>query len=101
VPAVILVAADAAYSASALSSTITGILFILSVAWIGIGCFMNGRLCGRVHCRIDGVAFPILSVAGVLNLFGIVSFSWSLFLLAFLIILIASFVPEVLWKRYA
>jgi hypothetical protein len=101
VPAIILVAADAAYGASALSSITTGILFVLAVAWIGIGCFINGRTCGRVHCRIDGIAFPILGAVGVLNLLGIAPFAWNLFLLAFLIILAASFVPEMFWKRYA
>jgi hypothetical protein len=101
VPAIILVGADAAYSASVLSATATGILFVVAVGWTGAGCFLNGRSCGRVHCRIDGIAFPTLSVVGVLNLLEIVSFSWSFFLLAFLIILAASFFPEMFWKRYA
>ena len=71
------------------------------MAWAGIGCFLNGRSCGRVHCRIDGIGFPTLAVFGVLNLTSIISFDWNLFWLAFIIVLIASFVPELAWKKYS
>jgi hypothetical protein len=54
-----------------------------------------------VHCKIDGIAFPVLTIIGVLNLLSIISFNWSLFLLAFLTILVASFVPELTWKKYS
>src|SRR5437867_7713057 len=72
-----------------------------AVGWIGTGCFINGRSCGRVHCRIDGIAFPLLSMVGVLNLLSIISFDWNNFVLAFLIILVSSFVPEWTWKKYS
>ena len=54
-----------------------------------------------MHCKIDGIAFPALTVIGVLNLLSIISLDWSLFLLAFVIILVASFVPELTWKKYS
>lgn len=101
IPAIIIIGADLAYQDSLLSATATGALWVLSIAWIGTGCYINGRSCGRVHCRIDGIAFPVLTIIGILNLLGIVSFNWSLYLLAFLIILVASFVPELTWKKYA
>jgi hypothetical protein len=93
-------AASAAYQASALSLVFTGILWTGSVAWAGVGCFINGRSCGRVHCTIDGVLLPLLSIAGALNVLSIVSFSWGLFWTAFLAILVLSFVPEFIWKKY-
>jgi hypothetical protein len=65
-----------------------------------VGCYINGRSCGRVHCKIDGILLPALSVAGVLNVLALVSFSWSAFWGAFLLILFASFLPELFWKRY-
>jgi hypothetical protein len=43
---------------------------------------------------------PLLAVIGLLNILGIVTFSWNVHWVAFFVILIASFVPEVLWKRY-
>jgi len=84
-----------------LSLTDAGILWTLATAWIGIGCVINARHCGRVHCRIDGVLFPILSLVGLLNIVGIVSLDWNLYWAIFLVILAASFVPEVFWKKYA
>ncbi len=50
---------------------------------------------------IDGIGFPLLAFAGALNVLSVVSFSWNLFWGAFVIILIASFVPEALWKKYS
>jgi hypothetical protein len=84
-----------------LSLTGAGILWTVATAWIGVGCAINARHCGRVHCRIDGVLFPLLSLVGLLNVLGIVSFNWNIYWAAFLVILAASFVPEVFWKKYA
>jgi hypothetical protein len=77
------------------------LIWVVGVAWAGVGCFLNGRSCGRVHCRIDGILLPLLSIAGVLNVVSVVSFDWNLFWLAFILILSASFVPELTWKKYA
>ena len=101
VPGAMIVVTDGLWRASILSSIATGVIWVVSVAWIGVGCFINARSCGRVHCRIDGIALPVLSLIGVLNLLSIVSFDWNLFLLSFIIILVASFVPELTWKRYS
>ncbi len=101
VPGVMIAAADFAHARSGLSAAATGIVLVLAVGWIGTGCFINGRSCGRVHCRIDGIAFPLLSMVGVLNLLSIISFDWNNFVLAFLIILVSSFVPEWTWKKYS
>jgi hypothetical protein len=84
-----------------LSLTGAGILWTVATAWIGIGCVINARHCGRVHCRIDGVLFPLLSLVGLLNVLGIVSLNWNVYWAIFLVILGASFVPEVFWKKYA
>ena len=54
-----------------------------------------------MHCRIDGILFPILSLVGLLNVVGIVSLNWNAYWAVFLVILAASFVPEVFWKKYS
>jgi len=70
-PVVIVIGAGAAYGASVLSLTARGALWVIAVAWAGIGCLNNGRSCGRVHCRIDGILFPLLSIIGALNVLSI------------------------------
>jgi hypothetical protein len=89
-----------AYQRNLIPFFATEVLWVTAVAWIGVGCFINGRSCGRVHCRIDGILLPLLSIVGVLNILSIISLSWSIFWLAVFAVLIASFVPEWTWKRY-
>ena len=101
VPAVLVVVASAAYGASILSLTGRGVVWVIAVAWAGVGCFLNGRSCGRVHCKIDGIAFPLFAIVGALNVLSVVSFDWNLFWLAFIVILVGSFVPEWTWKKYS
>jgi hypothetical protein len=83
-PAVLVIGAGIAYGESVLSLTGRGIIS-----------------CGRVHCRIDGIAFPLLALVGALNVFSIISFDWNLFWIAFFVIFVGSFVPEWTWKKYA
>jgi len=101
VPVVLVAGASAAYGASVLSLTARGVLWVIAVAWAGVGCLINGRSCGRVHCRIDGILFPLLGIVGALNVLSVVSFDWNLFWLAFVVILVGSFVPEWTWKKYS
>jgi hypothetical protein len=101
VPAVLVIGAGIAYGEYGLSLTARGIIWVVAVAWAGTGCLINARSCGRVHCRIDGILFPVLSVVGALNLLSVISFDWNLFWLAFLLILVGSFVPEWTWKKYS
>lgn len=101
VPALLVFVSFGLRSASVISLTDAGIVWVVAVAWAGLGCLLNGRSCGRVHCRIDGIGFHALAIVGALNIFGLVSFDWNWYWLAFIIILIASFVPEIVWKKYS
>ncbi|MDA4137326.1 MAG: hypothetical protein OK449_10070 [Thaumarchaeota archaeon] len=101
VPFVLMTASSVVFSSNLISLTAAGTLWTLSVGWFGVGCLINARACGRVHCRIDGIAFPMLAFIGVLNVLSVVSFDWNIFLGVFLVILVASFVPEFLWKKYS
>lgn len=101
VPAIFVVGASVAYGASVLSLTGRGVVWVIAVAWAGTGCLINGRSCGRVHCRIDGIAFPLLALFGALNVLSMISFDWNLFWLAFFVILVGSFAPEWIWKKYS
>jgi hypothetical protein len=100
-PAVLATVASATYQASVISVTEAGLFWTLSVLWIGIGCLINARFCGRVHCMIDGILFPALSIVGILNVLSVISISCSLFWTVFLVMLAGSFLFEWLWGRYA
>jgi hypothetical protein len=100
-PAVLVVGAGIAYGDSVVSLTGRGIIWVVAVVWVGVGCFLNGRSCGRVHCRIDGIAFPLLALVGALSVLSIITFDWNLFWLAFIVILVGSFIPELTWKKYS
>jgi hypothetical protein len=100
-PGCIAIAASLLQGRGAISITVAGALWAFATAWIAVGCAINAQHCGRVHCRIDRITFSLLSIVGLLNVIGIVSFSWNLYWVAFFVILVASFVPELFWKRYA
>src|SRR5215472_10373066 len=55
---------------------LSGVLLTLGTAWFGVACYWNGQRCGRTHCQIDGILFPLLSLVGLLNLLGVTSFGW-------------------------
>jgi len=76
------------------------ILWSVGVAWIGIACYINGKRCSRLHCKILGVALPILGIIGILVALNILAVTTNTLNLIFWILLIGSFVPEFFWKKY-
>jgi hypothetical protein len=82
------------------SLTAAGVLWTAATLWIGLGCAWNARVCGRVHCFVDGVLLPVLAIVGALNVASVIAISWNLYWAAFIVIIVASFVPEVLGRRY-
>ena len=83
-PVALVLGAGIAYGEAAFSLTARNVVWVAAVAWAGTGCLINGLSCGRVHCRIDGIVFPILSIIGVLNVLSVISFDWNLFWFAFI-----------------
>jgi hypothetical protein len=49
---------------------------------------------------VDGVLLPVLALVGALNVATVIAFSWNLYWAAFMVIIVANFVPEVLERRY-
>lgn len=78
-----------------------GALLILGSAWFGVACYWNGRRCGRTHCKIDGLLFPLLSLVGLVNLLlGVSSFGWMVYTSVFWLLLLLSYVPEFFGMTY-
>src|SRR5579859_462451 len=82
-PGALLLAADAAWHAhDGVPTLAAGLGFPLCVAWLGVGCL------------IDGYLLPPLAVLGLLNAAGITSIRWQSYLNIFLLIIIVGFVLE-------
>jgi hypothetical protein len=101
VPGVVVFATFVAYDNSVISIDEAGLLWSISVAWAGIGCLVNAVSCGRVHCRVDGILLPALSIVGLLNALSVISIGWSLFWLCFFVILAGGFILEWSWRKYS
>lgn len=99
-PIGVVIFATSMWNAHQLPATMTGIIVTMATAWIGVACYVNGRGCGRTHCKIDGVLLPLLSLVGVLNLLGIITFGWNAYSDALWIILLLSFVLECFGGTY-
>jgi hypothetical protein len=99
-PASVAIGAPLLQAHHVLSMPAEGALWTAATLWIGVGCAVNAHRCGRVHCLIDGALLPLLAIGGLLNLLGIVTFSWNAYWAAFFVVLIVSFLPEVVWKKY-
>jgi hypothetical protein len=99
-PAALIIFASNAYLAKFLSFDEAGVILTASTAWIGIGCFINARRCGRTHCTIDGYLLPLLSVAGLLNLAGVIAIGWKLYVSFLTGIVVISLVPECCGAMY-
>jgi hypothetical protein len=92
--------ANFAHLSQRLDAGVCALLF----AWMASGCLLNAARCRRVHCFIAGpvllagAVFAALAAAGAIEtgprtLSNVINGTLLLALL--------SFVPEVVWKRYA
>src|SRR5467141_2003449 len=88
----------------ALSLSTAALVWMVLFAWMGTGCLLNAHRCHRLHCHISGYAFVLGAVtagllgAGVLEL-GPRSLNKIIWLT--LSVALLSFVPEVVWRKYA
>jgi len=98
IPSVILVAAgllDPAQRAIAWAGVLV---------WMGAGCLLNAKRCGRTHCRYTGPYYLLMIVPVALLGAGVFSLgAWAWWGLGAMILLgskIIWLVTEVLWGKY-
>ncbi len=74
------------------------------LVWMGAGCLLNARRCGRTHCRYTGPYYLLMIVPVALLGTGILSFgAWAWWFLGAMILLGAKVIwlaTEVLWGKY-
>jgi hypothetical protein len=76
----------------------------VSFAWMATGCLLNAQRCHRVHCYISGPVLLLGAVFAGLVASGVANLGPQLFgnaVSAILVLALLSFVPEMVWKRYA
>jgi hypothetical protein len=72
--------------------------------WMAAGCLLNARRCRRVHCYISGPVLFLGAIFAALVALGVLDLSPRAFgnaVSAVLVLALLSFVPEMVWKRYA
>ncbi|MBI1331219.1 MAG: hypothetical protein GC166_15085 [Alphaproteobacteria bacterium] len=81
-------------------AAICAVLFV----WMATGCLLNARRCHRVHCYISGPVFLLGAALAALLAVGLIDLSsreFSNAVGAVLILALLSFIPEIVWRRYA
>ena len=77
-------------------------VWAVAFAWMATGCFLNALRCHRLHCYISGPAFLAGAVASGLLGAGVVPFAanaLNLIMTATVAVVLASFLPEMLWRK--
>lgn len=82
-----------------------GIIWPISLAWMGIGCLMNAARCHRRHCFFTGPFFLVLALVSLLHGLQIFSFGpygWS-WIGGTLLLggLALTYLPERIFGKYA
>lgn len=98
IPALIL----ASGSLFKLSLAQMGFILAGTFAWMGTGCVLNARRCGRLHCYFSGPALWLGAIGGLLIGLRILSGSHDLNYVIFgaVALFVASYLPEAIWGKY-
>ena len=98
IPSVILIAAGV------LDPAQRAIIWAGVLVWMGAGCLLNAKRCGRTHCRYTGPYYLLMIVPVVLLGAEVVSFGawawWGLGAMILLGIKIIWLATEVMWGKY-
>jgi hypothetical protein len=87
-----------------LSRPVTALVWVVALAWMGLGCILNARRCHRRHCYFSGPVLLAGAVAVALVGWDVVPLGpngLSLTLWTTLGLALLSFLPELIWGRYA
>ena len=88
----------------AISARATALIWMVAFLWTGTGCILNARRCHRLHCYISGPAFFLGAAALALFAAGIALLgphSLNNIVGLTLTVALLSFLPEMIWRKYA
>ena len=80
------------------------IVWPVSLVWMGTGCLLNVRRCGRLHCYTTGPFFFVMAIASAVHGFGVVDLGptgWN-WISTITIIggIVLTWLPELIFGRY-
>jgi len=84
--------------ANFLPENIEHIIDVLFFFTLGGLCLFNFNRCGRAHCQITGYGFIGVGILALLNVRGMIVLSWFYIWIIFLIVLIAGYGLEYVYK---
>ena len=92
---------DAYINGKSLPILYGGSLGAVSILLLGASCVRNALRCGRLHCVVLGIAYPILAGLLVGIAIGYVPLSINVFwFLIYFPITVIAFIPEFIGKKY-
>ncbi len=77
-----------------------GLIWSGSILWLGISCLRNARRCGRFHCTVLSLVYPLLGLVALGLTFGWVRVRWNPFWTFFILITLLAFLPEFFGLTY-
>ncbi len=81
--------------------TLSGLIWTGSIFWLGVSCARNALRCGRFHCMVLSIAYPLLGLLALGITFGWVPIRWNPFWgFVFIPITLIAFIPEFFGLKY-
>ncbi len=79
---------------------VAGLIWSGSIFWLGVSCLRNAQRCGRFHCTVLSLIYPLLGLVALGLTFGLVRTDWNPFWAFFLLLTLLAFVPEIFGLTY-
>jgi hypothetical protein len=81
--------------------TVWGLTWSFSIFWLSVSCLRNAKRCGRFHCAVLGIGYPLLGLLALGMSLGLVRLAWNSFwFLIFAPLTLAAFLPELFGVKY-
>ncbi len=77
-----------------------GLIWSGSIFWLALSCLRNALRCGRFHCTVLDIVYPLLGLVALGITFGLVRIQWNPFWAFFILITLLAFIPEFFGLTY-
>ncbi len=99
-PLLLIVIGTLAQQIPAWPLALSGLIWTGSIFWLSVSCARNALRCGRFHCMVLSIGYPLLGLVALGITFGWVPIRWNPFWAFFVAITLIAFVPEFFGLKY-